>query len=1015
MKVLKKILKITGITLLVLIVLAFLIPIVFKKQITRLVKSEINKNLTAKVDFTDVKLSLLKHFPRVTIIVKDLSIVGATEFAGDTLLYAERTEASANLFSVLKGKDINVYGAFLHSPRIHAHVTKEGKANWDIAKKTTGGSSDTSASAFKMSLKSYSISDGYIEFKDESAGTYTELKNVDHRGKGDITQDEFTLSTITSAEQADFVQDAIPYLNDTRTDIITDIKINTKTNTYTFKTDQIILNDLRLSADGFIRMVNDSTFDMDIKFKSPSNEFKDILSMIPAIYSKDFSKMQTSGDAIFNGFVKGRLAPRQFPAYDVNVGIKNGSFKYPDLPKPVKNIHFDLHASNIDGLPDNAVIDVSKGHLEMDNEPFDFKFIYKKPVTVQYIDASAKGKVDLAQLSQFIKLPQGTKLSGLLWADAYAKGNMSALEKLQPFAAGGFFDVKNLFYSSKDFPQPIRNGNMNIRLDNTGGIADNTRINVSTGHIELGNDPVDFSLVLSNPVTTMNFSGKAKGRFNLGNVKQFTAFPKGTSLEGILNTDLGFTGNKEIINKAQFDKMKLDGIASVSNMKYVDPDYPSGITISTATASFNPTNASLSNFSGNYMGSNFSGNGTLTNLVSFIAKNEALGGTINASVDKMNLNDWTGTEDDAATPTAPGSPSTPFLVPANMNITLNAKADKVSYDKVDYDNINGVVLLNNETVRFQNIKANALDGSILLNGTYSTKVNKVKPDISMSYDIDNMSVQKAFQSFNPIQAIMPIGKFLSGKLNSELTMTGSLNGNMMPDLKSLTGKGNLLLVEGVLQKFAPLEKIATLLGIDRLRSISVKDIKNYIEFTNGTVLVKPFDLKIEDIMMKIGGTHSFDQSINYVVGMKFPRKYLGTSGNNLVNDLASKAVSKGIPLKLGETISLNIKVTGSLSNPSIKIDLEQVVGDALQDLKEQAVDYAKDKIKDKIFGKDTTVSITDKIKDSLKEKIKEQIFGKDTTQTNPNDTTKKKDGSILKKTILDIFKKNKKPKDSVGN
>src|SRR5690242_9949170 len=263
MKRVRKILKITGISLLSLIVLAFLITVIFKKQITRLVKKEINKTINAKVDFSNVRLSLLRHFPRVTIIVKDLSIVGANEFEGDTLLYAKQTEASANLFSVLKGKNINVYGAYLRSPRIHALVNKEGKMNWDIAKASSGPSTDTSASAFKMSLKSYSISDGYIEFKDESAGTYTVWENVDHRGSGDITQDEFTLSTVTHAKEASFVQDGIPYLVETKTDIVTDININAKTQTYTFKNAGIVLNNLKLSADGFFRMVNNNTFDMD--------------------------------------------------------------------------------------------------------------------------------------------------------------------------------------------------------------------------------------------------------------------------------------------------------------------------------------------------------------------------------------------------------------------------------------------------------------------------------------------------------------------------------------------------------------------------------------------------------------------------------------------------------------------------------------------------------------------------------------------------------------------------------
>jgi hypothetical protein len=55
-KTVKKTLKITGIVLLVLLAAAFIIPIAFKKQITDLVKKEINNSLTAKVDFKDVSL-----------------------------------------------------------------------------------------------------------------------------------------------------------------------------------------------------------------------------------------------------------------------------------------------------------------------------------------------------------------------------------------------------------------------------------------------------------------------------------------------------------------------------------------------------------------------------------------------------------------------------------------------------------------------------------------------------------------------------------------------------------------------------------------------------------------------------------------------------------------------------------------------------------------------------------------------------------------------------------------------
>jgi uncharacterized protein involved in outer membrane biogenesis len=1023
MKILKKTLKITGITLLVLIALAFLIPIIFKKQITNLVKSEINKSLTAKVDFKDVSVSLFRHFPKVSIALDDLTVVGTNEFEKDTLISAKRFDASANLFSVIKGEDIKVHGIYLESPRIHALVNKDGKANWDIAKPdtstTTMPDTDTSASAFKMTLQKYEISNGYIYYKDETSDMSAEIVNLNHEGSGDFTQDVFTLSTSTKADAASFTYATIPYLANTKTDIGADIAIDNKTGTYTFKTDDISLNNLKLSTDGSFQLVNDSTYKMDIKFKTPSNEFKDILSLVPGIYKQDFDKIKTNGTAALEGFVKGTYSPQQMPAYDVKLQVKDGSFQYPDLPKPVKNIQLDMHLSNADGQMDNTVVDISKGHLEMDNEPFDFKLLFKNPETIQYVDAVAKGKINLADVTKFVKLEGGTKLAGEVAADIFAKGAMSALQNQQgDFKAGGFLDIRNLFYSSSAFPQPIQNGNIKLEIENSGGIADNTIVNIPAGHIELGKDPFDFTLKLKNPMSSIDFDGWAKGKFTLDNVKQFTDLGPNTTLGGLLNADVKFAGNKTAIDKGEYDKINTSGTASLSNVKYTSPDYPTGISIPAVNATFNPKNVTINNFSGNYMQSNFSGSGSLDNMIGYAIKNEPLKGTLNVSVDKMDLNKWMGTEPAPASSAAGGTttPATatttssePFLVPANLDLTLNAKAGNVKYDKVDYNNINGTLLLADEKVTMQNVKTEALNGTMTFNGSYSTKTDKKEPDVSLSYDVKDIDIQKAFLSFNTVQKLMPIGQFLSGKLSSKLNMTGSLNGDMMPDLASLSGKGNMLLLEGVLKKFAPLEKIASTFQIDELKSVTLKDIKNSIEFANGQVKVKPFTVKVKDIEMEIEGAHGFDQSMNYIIQMKVPRKYMGTQGNNLLNSLATQASNKGIPVKLGETVNVSMVMGGSMTNPTIKTALKEAAGDMVQDAKQQAVNMVQQKIDStKQTLKDSAKEVKKQVVEDLKGQLKDKLLGKDTT--NKADTTpKKKPAETIKNTLGNLLNKKKKP------
>lgn len=905
MKKLKKILKITAIVLFLLIGFLFAAPYLFKSQIVTFVKKQINKNLNAKVDFKDVDISFFRHFPKVAVALDGLQVVGVDEFAEDTLVAAKRIDAAVNIMSVIKGKDMTIYSVTIDQPRIHALVTKEGKANWDITKPDTASTNEPAAESkpFQLSLQQYAINDGYILYDDKSGDMKAEILHLNHEGKGDFTSDQFTLSTKTNAEALNFIYGAIPYFANTQTGIDADIQIDNKTNTYTFKTDKINLNELKLNADGFFQLANDSTYKMDIKFNAPSTDFINILSLIPVVYQNDFKGIKTSGEAVFNGFVKGTYSETQIPAYNINLDVKNGFFQYPDLPKPVKNINLSLKVDNPDGVTDHTVVNIPKGHIELDNDPFDFRLLVKNPVTSMFIDAAAKGKLDLSKVAQLVKLEPGTKLAGLLNADVNVAGKVDAIQNQQfdQFTAGGTIDLNNFLYASKEYP----------------------------------------------------------------------------------------------------DGVKLDNLQS----------------------SFNPKNVVLSNVSGQYLKTNFSANGQINNLLAYVLKNQALDGLLNIKADKINLNDWMGVSTDtAATSTASAEASQPFAVPDNINFIVNANADQVHYDKLDIKNLSGTLQIENETVKLKNIKGDALDGSMNINGSYSTAESKKNPDISLTYDVKDLDVEKTFYAFNTVQKLMPIGQFIAGKLNSQLTMKGKLGQDMMPDLSSLTGNGNLLLIQGFLSKFKPLEQIAQTLSIKELDQVSIKDIKNYIEFTNGKVMVKPFKTKVKDIEMEIGGFHGFDQSLDYVINLKIPRAMMGEKGNAFVNNLVSQVNNKGVPVKLGDIVPIQIKLGGSIKNPQIKTDLKQTATNIADDLKQQVTDFAKAKVDS------TKVAVTKAVKDSVESakkqlakaaevELKKRLTGKkDSSDVAGTDTvsTKKKLEETGKGLIKDLFKKKKKDTAKTG-
>lgn len=63
----KKGLKITGIVILSFFILLLILPFAFKGKILDLVKNEANKMLEARLEFSDLNLSFISHFPEATI------------------------------------------------------------------------------------------------------------------------------------------------------------------------------------------------------------------------------------------------------------------------------------------------------------------------------------------------------------------------------------------------------------------------------------------------------------------------------------------------------------------------------------------------------------------------------------------------------------------------------------------------------------------------------------------------------------------------------------------------------------------------------------------------------------------------------------------------------------------------------------------------------------------------------------------------------------------------------------
>lgn len=463
----KKVLKISAIVILVLVIFIVSAPFLFKGKIIKTIKDQANKNLNAVVDFDEnIKLSLVKSFPKLYLEIHDLSIANKAPFEGDTLADIGALKVKLDLMKVIKG-NIEIKSIDIENPRINAHVlndTLNYTANWDItfpSTDTTETIDEEESEAVSMPIKHYSISNGYIVYDDELEDIYMRFNGLNLEGSGDFSEVIFDMVFKLTANQTDFKMEGIKYLSNVKTDFDAVMGMDLDLMKFTFKENTLALNNLILNFDGYVA-VPTADVDMDLDVKVPSTDFKDLISLIPAIYAKDFESITAKGEMSMNAKMKGVYSETTVPAFDLNLMVKNGMFKYPDLPSDVNNVQIDLNVSNPDGELNNTLINLKQMHVELGKEPFDARLIVKNVIKDPYIDAFVKGKINLSQIKDIIELDE--EISGIVKTDLTIKGYSSALEKEQydQFYASGTVDVTGLNYFYEDYSQNIEVSEMTL-------------------------------------------------------------------------------------------------------------------------------------------------------------------------------------------------------------------------------------------------------------------------------------------------------------------------------------------------------------------------------------------------------------------------------------------------------------------------------------------------------------------------------------------------------------------------
>lgn len=455
-KIISILLKIFLGFILLILLLIFTVPVVFKDKIRARVERAVNESVNAKVKFSDYKLGFFRNFPDLSFSLTNLSVVGVDKFENDTLAQCKSVNLVLNLASLFKKTGYEIKSVLIDNADINTIVLKDGSANWDIMTDTTESPAEAgNSSGMKILLKKVEMSDSKVSYTDYESDIETYLSKVYCSMNGDLTESETNLEIKINAGEVTYLMDKIKYLNKATADSKINVRANLDSMKFYLRDNYLLINDLKLNFAGMVAMPEDD-IETDLSFKTEQSSFKSLLSLIPAIYMTDFKDLKTSGEFNLEGTAKGVYsdADSTMPDITLNLSVKNGLISYPSLPEQIKNISLKSDIF-VDGKDmDKTTVSVEAFHMELEGNPFDMKFELRTPMSDPDFNGSMVGKIDLTAISKAVHL-DSIKMSGLINMSVSMAGRMSMIEKEQydNFKASGNMNISGMKVSIIGYPE----------------------------------------------------------------------------------------------------------------------------------------------------------------------------------------------------------------------------------------------------------------------------------------------------------------------------------------------------------------------------------------------------------------------------------------------------------------------------------------------------------------------------------------------------------------------------------
>lgn len=550
----KKVLKITGITIASILLLLLITPYLLPDTISKEVEKWVNGNIKGEVKFDSSSLSFFKHFPSLTFSLHNFSLKGAAPFQQDTLLFTKELSFRVDLRTVFSDQ-IKIDQVFIDQADINIEVDEKGNANYNVYESKADAAKKTDSNATGIRIEGIFINKSNLSYNDRSVPMLLSAKGLNYSGQGDLSKAIFDLRSQAAIDTLNLYYNGTPYLLNKKINAKLLTKINTSSLDLMFDENDLKINSLPIEFVGRFSFLKDG-YDINFKTRAKETDLHNIFSAMPPALAARMEKTNIKGYAEIDAALIGKYLAKSktMPTLSFNMKIREGQISNPKAPEAISNLYLNLQ-TKLPGLNmDSLSVNMDSLYFNMGKD-YVSSVVKLKGLKEPEIFIKTRAAIDLGKWGKIFGVEQ---IRGHYSLDLNADGRYtrkvvrSGIRQIDTVIAtipkfNLTSSVSNGYFKYASLPAAIDKINFSMNGHNPDGNYKNTRLEISDINIQaLSNYIRGFAKLQT--AENNQIDVQLKSMINFAEIKNFYPL-KDLELSGELQLDVQSKGGYHKIKK----------------------------------------------------------------------------------------------------------------------------------------------------------------------------------------------------------------------------------------------------------------------------------------------------------------------------------------------------------------------------------------------------------------------------------------------------------------------------------